>query len=63
MFQEYPDVLSVADLCRMLNIGKSTTYALLRNNVILHVRVGRKYIIPKTSVIGFLSASRYNGNG
>jgi excisionase family DNA binding protein len=45
---------------KMLDIGKSSAYSLLRENKINHVRVGKKYIIPKQSVIGFLNDSCYN---
>ena len=62
MFKEYPDIVTVENLMKMLNIGKSSAYLLLRQNLIRHVRVGKKYIIPKQSVIGFLNESCYNGS-
>ena len=60
MFNEYPDVIKINHLMEMLNIGKSSAYALLQNNQIHHVRVGKKYIIPKAAVIGFLGQTCYN---
>ena len=60
MFNEYPDIVSVDDLRQMLNIGKSSAYSLLQNNQIPYVRFGRKYIIPKTAVIGFIEKTCYN---
>ena len=60
MFTEYPDIISVENLCEMLNIGKSSAYGLLRSNAIRHVRVGTKYIIPKNAVIGFVNPVCYN---
>ena len=45
----------------MLGVGKSTAYSLLRNDAIPHVRVGRKYIIPKQAVVGFVQEACYNG--
>jgi excisionase family DNA binding protein len=60
MFENYPDIITIEDLMDMLHIGKSSAYSLLQQNQILHVRVGRKYIIPKQSVIGFISNFQYN---
>ncbi|MCC8123035.1 MAG: helix-turn-helix domain-containing protein [Oscillospiraceae bacterium] len=60
MFTDYPDILTTEQLAEMLHIGKSSAYALLKHNQILHVRVGRKYIIPKQAVIGFVQSMCYN---
>lgn len=60
MFAEYPDIVTVDHLMQMLHIGKSSAYALLKSNQIQHVRVGRKYIIPKGAVIGFIRSMCYN---
>ena len=60
MFHEYPDIVTVDQVCRMLNVGKASAYTLLQERQIRHVRVGRKYIIPKSAVIGFVNQSCYN---
>ncbi len=54
IFANYPDVISVDDLQAMLHIGRNAAYSLLKSGVISTVRVGKKYIIPKASVIDFL---------
>ncbi len=54
MFQNYPDIVSVDQVCEMLHVGKNSAYDLLHANQIKHVRVGRKYIIPKTAIINFV---------
>jgi len=59
LFEKYPDIVSIENLMEMLHLGKSKVYNLLQNNQIRHVRVGRKYIIPKLSVVGFLNESCY----
>ena len=61
MFPNYPEIVSVNDIMNMLHIGRGTAYSLLRNNQIKHIRIGKKYVIPKNSVIGFLNSSCYNG--
>lgn len=55
LINDYPDVLSVKDLQNILRIGRSATYALLRENKIKTLKVGNRYIIPKQSVIDFLN--------
>ncbi|MEY8313411.1 helix-turn-helix domain-containing protein [Oscillospiraceae bacterium 42-9] len=58
MFSNYPDVVSVDDLQTMLHIGRNAAYGLLKSGSISTVRVGKKYIIPKASVIDFLGLNK-----
>lgn len=55
MFQAFPDVLTVPQLSRMLNINEKAAYQLVREKRISHFRVGRVYRIPKVEVFRFLS--------
>lgn len=55
MFREYPDVVDVDELRRMLGgIGRRTAYRLLQNGDIKSVKIGRSYRIPKMYVIDYL---------
>jgi len=54
MFKDYPDAIGIRDLQQMLGIGKNLAYQLINDNVIEHVRVGRKIVIPKIKVIEYL---------
>lgn len=54
MFSEYEDIVSVDDVMKMLHIGRSNVYKLLREKEIKSIRIGVKYIIPKKSIIEFL---------
>ena len=54
VFSEYEDIVSIYDIMKMLHIGRSNVYKLLRNKEIKHIRVGVKYIVPKVSVIEFI---------
>jgi excisionase family DNA binding protein len=47
----------------MMRIGKSSVYNLLQTMQLKHVRVGKKYIIPKQAVIDFLNNPWYNYTG
>lgn len=54
IFSEYEDIVSVDDVMKMLHIGRSNVYKLLREKEIKSIRIGVKYIIPKKSIIDFL---------
>ncbi len=55
MFQDYPDVVNVKQMCAMLgNISEKTGYSVLRSGKIKHLSIGRNYRIPKIHVIEYL---------
>jgi excisionase family DNA binding protein len=54
MFDNYPEILTVAQLCQMLQIGKNTAYKLLQSGVIKSIRIGAIYKIPKKVVIDYV---------
>ncbi len=55
MFESYPDVVTVNELCEMLGISKKLAYRILDSQDIRSVRVGRIYRIPKSAVIDYLT--------
>ena len=57
IFAEYPDVVCVSDLTKMLHIGKNKAYELINTNTIQTIKIGKKHIIPKYRVIEFLMSS------
>lgn len=54
IFNEYPDVVSPEDVQHMLHMGRNSVYKLLKEEKIKSIKVGKKYIIPKKSVIRFI---------
>ena len=54
MFREYPDVVGVADLQKMLGIGRNTAYKLLNEQFIKSKKINRIFLIPKINIIKFL---------
>lgn len=56
IFKDYPDVLSIAQLQEMLHIGRNTAYGILKDGTIKSVKLGKRYIIPKTGVIDFINS-------
>jgi excisionase family DNA binding protein len=54
-FAEYPDILTVQDLCKMLKIGRSTAYRLIQSGAIKSFKIGNNYKIPKAEVVALVS--------
>ena len=48
LLYNYSDVLTVENVMKILHIGRSKACELLRSKAIQSIRVGKKYIIPKT---------------
>ena len=56
MFENYPDVVDVDDLCKMLGgISRTLAYRLLTDQEIRSVRIGRSYKISKICVLEYLT--------
>lgn len=61
MFEDYPDLVSIDELCEMLFIGRNVAYELLRRKKIKAFRIGRLWKIPKRSVEAYiLSEAKIN---
>lgn len=53
--RDYPDLITVPELCAMIDIGRATAYRLLKEEKIAFFKVGKKIHIPKKSVLKYLS--------
>ena len=51
MFSEYGDIVTVEEVMKMLQIGRVSVYQMLKSGEIRSIKVGKKYVIPKKSVI------------
>lgn len=59
MFTDYPDVVNVEQLCEMLGGPSSkSVYRLLKEGAIQSYWIGKRYRIPKVSVIEYLIGSQ-----
>ncbi|MCI6227609.1 MAG: helix-turn-helix domain-containing protein, partial [Clostridiales bacterium] len=47
MLKDYPDVMSIEQMCEILSISTKTGYRILREGKICCLKVGRAYRIPK----------------
>ena len=60
LFREYPDVLSLPEMCTMMGgIGDSTARKLLRSCQIKSFLIRSTYYIPKKCVIDYLLSDHY----
>ncbi len=53
-FSSYPDVVTVHDMQKMLNISRNTAYNLITTNTIPYRKIGRIYRIRKSDIISFM---------
>lgn len=60
MLENYGDVLTIIDVCDILNIGRNSAYKMLQDGEIPNKQVRRKYIIPKQGVINYLTSISQN---
>jgi excisionase family DNA binding protein len=58
MFRNYPDIVNVSQLQKMLGIGRNSAYRLVNTGEIKSIRIGRMHKIPKKDVINFLKTKR-----
>ena len=60
IFTNYPDVVKVKDLQKMLGIGRNLAYAIINNNTIKSIKSGNVILIPKQNIIDFLNKGGSN---
>lgn len=55
MMEQYPDILTVRNVCRILHMDKRTVYRLIERKELRARKIGRNYYIPKESLIGLFT--------
>ena len=58
MFESFKDVLTVNEVCTALHLGKNSVYKLLQSGILQCLKIGKKYIIPKSFLIDFINQNR-----
>jgi len=53
-YTDLPDVLTVTDLQKVLQIGRSAAYKLIQTGQLKHIRIGRSIRIPKAFLLEFI---------
>ena len=55
MFTNYPDIVNIEQMRKMLgDIGVTLAYRLLKQGKIKSMKIGREYKIPKSFIIQYL---------
>lgn len=57
MFTDYPDIVTVAQLQKMLHISRQLAYDLINSGQIKAIKVGNSFRITKVSIIDFVTKS------
>ena len=57
--EQYPDILTVEELCSVLNIGANSAYELLNKGIVPAFRIGRRWKMPKESVISYIGSWKH----
>lgn len=55
IFADYPDIVDVKTMAKMLHIGLNAAYTLVDRNTISSIRIGRVHRIPKQNIIKFIT--------
>jgi excisionase family DNA binding protein len=53
-FAELPDILTPRNLQEYLPLGRNAIYEMLQDQTIRNIRVGQKFLIPKTALGEFI---------
>ncbi len=56
MFAEYPDIVDVAQIQKMLGISRHLAYELITSGQMSGIKIGKAYKIPKVKVIDYVLA-------
>lgn len=57
MYSDYPDVVTVNDIRKMLGLSRDEVYQLIHNGTLKRIGKGRAFLIPKLSVINYVLQS------
>ena len=54
MFTEYPDILTITQVQKMLGVSRHLSYDLINDGYLNGIKVGNAFRIPKISVINYV---------
>lgn len=54
MFPDFPDIVTVVQLQKMLGISRQLTYKLIGDGYIPGVKIGNAFRVPKVNVINYV---------
>jgi hypothetical protein len=62
MFESYPDIMEIDDLCEALRIGRNAAYDIMSEGKLKSFKINRVHKIPKQSLIDYINESVANDN-
>lgn len=62
MFHEYPDVLNIEHIQKILGISRNNAYALIQSGELTGIKIANKYRIPKPNLIVYLFEKNFKKN-
>ena len=55
LFKEYPDVMNVKQVSKLLDVSTKTVYKLIGDGSLSSLKVGREFRVPKVNVMRYLN--------
>lgn len=52
---DFGDTLTPDEARQVLGVGRNTIYSILGDGTLKSIKIGKKYIIPKTAILAFLN--------
>jgi len=62
MFDNYRDLLDMAEVQEVLGVGRSMAYRLVNDGTIKHIRFGKTIRVPKEFLVDYIKSSCYTGD-
>ena len=57
MFEEYPEIMTIAQVSQALRIGRNSAYMLVNKNLLGHLRIGSTIRVPKACLLKYVNSS------
>jgi len=61
MFPDYPDIVTVAQLQKMLGVSRHLAYNLINDGYIPGIKIGNAFKVPKVNVINYVLSEENGG--
>lgn len=59
LLEHYNDILTLDEMCEILNIGKNTAYRLLNSKEVNGFKIGHTWKIPKTFLEEYITQKKF----
>ncbi|MDD6011994.1 MAG: helix-turn-helix domain-containing protein [Oscillospiraceae bacterium] len=59
MLKDWPDVLTVKQMAKLLGVGVNAAYQLVNDGSIGSCRIGKSIRVPKLCIVDYLDMARY----